>query len=100
MFLTGRQVPASEFLEWGIVDEIVEPDQLLPTALALATTMAEKSPLAVRLAKESLNRIEMLNLRDAYRIEQDYTRRLMRFEDSTEARLAFVEKRPPEWKWR
>jgi enoyl-CoA hydratase len=100
MFLTGRQVPAAEFHEWGIVDEIVEPDHLLPTALELAATMAAKSPLAVRLAKESLNRIEMLNIRDAYRIEQDYTRRLMRFEDAAEARLAFVEKRPPEWKWR
>ena len=51
------------------------------------------------MAKESLNRIEHLPLREAYRTEQDYTTRLMRFDDSREARRAFLEKRDPEYKW-
>ena len=36
----------------------------------------------------------------AYRTEQDYTARLMGFDDSVEARAAYMEKRAPEWKWR
>jgi enoyl-CoA hydratase len=99
LFLTGRQASAQEFKDWGVVDEIVPADRLLPAAVELAQSIAAKSPVAVRLAKESLNRIEGTPFREAYRIEQDYTRRLMRFEDSAEARRAFVEKREPVWSW-
>ena len=72
----------------------------LRPALIVARELAAKSPIAMRLAKESLNRIESLSLKDAYRTEQDYTHRLLAFEDSAEARRAFVEKRAPEWHWR
>jgi enoyl-CoA hydratase len=100
LFLTGRQASAEEFRDWGIVDAIVSAEELLPAAVELAQSIAAKSPVAVRLAKESLNRIEGVPFREAYRIEQDYTRRLLRFEDSAEARRAFVEKRDPVWSWR
>jgi enoyl-CoA hydratase len=100
LFLTGRQASAEEFRDWGVVDAIVPAEELLPAALDLAQSIAAKSPVAVRLAKESLNRIEDVPFREAYRIEQDYTRRLMRFEDSAEARRAFVERREPVWSWR
>jgi enoyl-CoA hydratase len=62
--------------------------------------LAAKSPIALRLAKESMNRVEFLPLMDAYRTEQDYTARLLAFEDSAEARAAFLDKRDPEWRWR
>ena len=100
MFMLGRQAPAKEFYELGIVDAVVPVGQLLDKALELARELAAKSPIAMRLAKESLNRIESLSLKDAYRTEQDYTHRLLAFEDSAEARRAFVEKRAPEWNWR
>jgi enoyl-CoA hydratase len=61
--------------------------------------MATKSPLGLRLAKESLNRVEDLPLKDGYRLEQDYTIRVTRFSDSGEARRAYLEKRDPEWTW-
>ena len=56
-------------------------------------------PLASQLAKESLNRVEDLPLKDAYRLEQDYTLRISRFNDSAEARTAYQEKRTPNWTW-
>ena len=40
----------------------------------------------MRLAKESMNRVEDLSLKEGYRTEQDYTARLLRFEDAREAR--------------
>ena len=54
----------------------------------------------MRLAKESMNRVEDLSLKEGYRTEQDYTARLLRFEDAREARAAFLERRDPDWKWR
>ncbi|HXN63359.1 MAG TPA: enoyl-CoA hydratase-related protein, partial [Acidimicrobiales bacterium] len=82
------------------VRAVVPPDQLADAARALATELAAKSPIALRLAKESMNRVEGLPLRDAYRTEQDYTARLQGFEDAKEARQAFLERRPPDFLWR
>jgi enoyl-CoA hydratase len=81
------------------VREVVAPDRLATTAHDLATVLASKSPIAMRLAKEALNRVEFLPLKDAYRVEQDYTRRLSMFADADEARRAAVEKRAPTWRW-
>ena len=74
---------------------VVPRAELLPAARALAATLAAKSPIALRLAKESMNRVEFLPLKEAYRTEQDYTAKLLRYEDATEARQAFLEKRDP-----
>lgn len=100
MFFTGEVVPASELYRLGAVRAVVPRADLLTTARALAASLAAKSPIALRLAKESMNRVEDLPLQDAYRIEQDYTDRLLRFEDAAEARAAFFEKRDPDWEWR
>ncbi|MEY2437356.1 MAG: enoyl-CoA hydratase [Acidimicrobiaceae bacterium] len=99
MFFTGEQVPAAELYRVGAVRAVVPRAELLPTAMELAQSLAAKSPIAMRLAKEAMNRVEFLPLREAYRTEQDYTSRLLRFADSKEARQAFLEKRPPEWQW-
>jgi enoyl-CoA hydratase len=78
----------------------VPSDELMPAARELARELAAKSPIALRLAKEAMNRVEDLPLKDAYRTEQEYTARLQRFEDAKEARQAYLEKRDPDWKWR
>jgi enoyl-CoA hydratase len=100
MFFSGELVDASELHRLGAVRAVVPRDELLPSALRYAEVLAAKSPIALRLAKESMNRVEHLPLKEAYRLEQDYTHRLLQLEDSAEARAAFFEKRAPEWKWR
>ena len=100
MFFTGETVTAEELHRLGVVRAVVPRAELMDTARELATTLAAKSPIALRLAKESMNRVEDLSLKDGYRTEQDYTARLLRFEDAREARAAFLERRDPEWKWR
>ena len=60
--------------------------ELMAEARALAEVIATKSPIGLRLAKESLNRVEDLGLKDGYRLEQDYTGRITRYHDSAEAR--------------
>lgn len=100
MFFTGEQVPPGELYRIGAVRAVVPPEDLLPTANALAAELASKSPIAMRLAKEAMNRVEGLPLKDAYRTEQDYTARLQGFEDAAEARNAYLERREPDFKWR
>jgi enoyl-CoA hydratase len=99
MFLTGESVPAEELYRLGAVEAVVPADQLLPIALELARNIAVNSPIAVRLAKESANRVEHLSLMEGYRLEQDYTIRVNRYADAGEARQAFFEKRDPEFGW-
>lgn len=100
MYFTGERISAAELHRLGAVRAVVPRSDLLATARALATELAAKSPIALRLAKECMNRVEYLPLKEAYRTEQDYTARLSTFEDAAEARAAFAEKRPPTWKWR
>jgi enoyl-CoA hydratase len=100
LFYTGEFATAEEMYRLGAVEQVVPHDELMPAAMDLARRIADKSPIAIRLAKESLNRVEYMPLKDAYRTEQDYTNRLRGFQDSTEAMRAFNEKRAPQWKWR
>ena len=100
MFFLGEKVSAQEMYRLGAVREVVPKDQLRATARVVADQLAAKSPIALRLAKESMNRVEGMPLKEGYRTEQDYTARLLGFEDSAEARQAFLEKRSPDWKWR
>ncbi len=100
MFFTGEQVPAAELYRIGAVRSVVPRSELLATARALAETLATKSPIALRLAKESMNRVEFLPLKEAYRTEQDYTAKLLRYDDASKPRQAYLEKRDPDWKWK
>jgi enoyl-CoA hydratase/carnithine racemase len=100
MLLTGERVPAREFHRLGVIEECVPADALMPKANTLAAEIAGKSPLAVRMLKESFMAVENLTLRDGYRLEQNMTVTLSRSEDAREARQAFVEKRKPVFKGR
>jgi len=94
MALTGHRVPAAELYRLGVVEACVPHEQLMDAALAIANSMAAKSPLSVRLAKQTLNAIEDMSLRDGYRYEQDMTAAIAKTEDAREAQRAFLEKRP------
>ena len=100
MMLSGRRITADEMYRFGAVSQVVSPDELAGTARSLALEMAAKSPLALRMAKQAMNRVEHLPLEAGYQLEQDYTARISRFDDAREARAAFLEKRSPTWTWR
>jgi enoyl-CoA hydratase len=100
LFFTGELITAEELHRLGAVRAVVPRADLLPAAMALAATLAAKSPIALRLAKEAMNHVEGLPLHEAYRIEQAYTARLAGFDDAEEARQAYLDKRAPEWRWR
>jgi len=93
MLYTGEPIDAAEAYRLGALDAVVPRAELRSRARALADKIAAKSPRAVRLAKESLNGIELLDVKQSYRFEQGFTFELYTSPDSQEARDAFVEKR-------
>ena len=100
MFFTGCRVPAAELYRLGVIEACVARSQLMDEAMTIAREIAAKSPLAMRYAKEDINTIEELSLRDAYRYEQNITIALSKTEDAREAQQAFIERRPPVFKGR
>jgi len=93
MMFTGEPITAAEAYRLGAVEAVVKREALMTTARELAKKIASKSGKAVRLAKESLDGIELFDLKRSYRFEQGFTLELYTSRDSQEARDAFVEKR-------
>jgi len=100
LMFTGQRLSGAELYRLGVVEECVPAEKLMETARALATEIAGKSPIAMKLAKHAMNAVEFMTLRDGYRFEQGMTAELSKYEDSREAMRAFVEKRQPVFKGR
>lgn len=100
MHYTGATLTAEEMKQYGAVIEVVPRERLLRTAMELAERIAKKSPIATRFAKESLNKIEYMDLKEGYEFEQSLTGELSGYEDSKEAARAFFEKREPVFRGR
>ena len=96
--LTADAVPAARAYELGLLNEIVEPDQLLDRAEHWAARILANGPLAVRATKESVVRGMKGTLRDAYKVESELSARVFASEDAKEGPRAFAEKRLPDWK--
>jgi enoyl-CoA hydratase len=93
--LTGYRVPGAELYRLGIAEACTSPENLMAEAMALAQTIASKSPVSTRMGKHTLNTIEDMSLRDGYRYEQDMTAIIGKTDDAREAQAAFREKRTP-----
>jgi enoyl-CoA hydratase len=95
LLLTGQRISATELYRLGVLEECVPANDLMPQAMALAAEIASKSPMTVRLLKESFVAVENLSLRDGYRLEQNVSKAMSQTADAQEAQLAFVQKRKP-----
>jgi enoyl-CoA hydratase len=77
--------------------QVVPQAELRATAFEVAAGIAAKSPTVIRAAKESLNGIDLWDVKRSYRFEQGFTFELNLSGVSDEARDAFVEKREAEF---
>lgn len=98
MIYTARRVYGPELLRMNVASACVPPEELLPTAQAIAADIAKASPSAVRAAKKSFQMTEGVSIYEGYRFEQGQTKALSTSEDTAEAMAAFREKRPPVFK--
>jgi enoyl-CoA hydratase/carnithine racemase len=95
MLFSGDFIDAERALRIGLVSEVTSPDELLPTARALAQRIAANGPMAVRLTKELAVRSRDLSLGDGLRLYQEYSRLAFSSDDAREGIASFAEKRDP-----
>lgn len=95
MMYTGRRISAQEAKAIGFADIVVPPERVVAEAMQIAEEIADKSPPAIRLAKQGLNRVEWMNMKEAYEFECTLTSAVRRTPEAREAALAFIEKRKP-----
>ena len=100
VILSGRRLSAREALAAGLVARVVAREAWLEEAKRLAREIAEKGPVATRLAKESVDRAFETTLTAGLEAERRALYLAFASEDAREGLTAFMEKRKPEFKGR
>lgn len=98
MILSGEIISAQEAFRLGLANQVVPADQLETKTMEVANRIAEKSPIALRLAKEAVKVASRSNLDEGLRREVDLFALCFSSEDKDEGVKAFLEKRKPEFK--
>jgi enoyl-CoA hydratase len=98
LVLTGEPIDAETALRIGLVNRIVEGEELVEAALAAGETIARKGPLAVARAKRLLQEGQDADVRVAHVLEQSGFGGLFAGEDAREGMDAFLEKRDPKFR--
>lgn len=98
MILSGEMIDAQTAYEWGLVAKVVPAETLMQEALQMAKIISDRAPVAVRLAKEAVNKSFEMTLKDG----MDYERRnfylTFSSQDQKEGMRAFLEKRQADYK--
>ena len=97
LVMTGEMVMADKALQYGLVDEVVAPEQLMDHTLAFARALAAKAPQSLGLAKVVLNNCARVDPDTARNFERLGQSILKRTDDHAEGAKAFVEKRPAQF---
>jgi enoyl-CoA hydratase/carnithine racemase len=97
MLYTGDLIDAPTALAWGLVNDVVAPDELTAAVDALATRIAEASPAVVALGKRTFYQQIDRDQAAAYELAGATMTRNLATEDAHEGISAFLEKRAPTW---
>jgi enoyl-CoA hydratase len=95
--LTAEPLPAERALQLGLLNEIVQSDELMDRAFWWAGRILANGPIAVRATKESVIRGMEVTMREAYKIESELSTMVFATDDAKEGPKAFAEKRKANW---
>lgn len=95
LMFTCEHIDADKALQIGLVNEVTAPDQLLPTALAMAARMAQNAPLSLRFIKQAIDLGLQTGIEAGLEYERFAAAIVVSSEDRKEGMRAFIEKRAP-----
>src|SRR2546422_3980122 len=95
LILTGDRISAAEAHRIGLLDEVTAHDQLETRTMEIANRIADKSPVAVRLAKQAVKASTRMGLDAGLRYEQSLVALVFATHDKEEGVRAFLGERPP-----
>ena len=104
LLYTGRRMPASEAMQWGLVNEILPVEKLMTRARELAGHISQSAPLALQALKEVVPVIQEMPIKQAFSATKPGNdqfpiyQKMLFSEDFMEGGRAFAEKREPHWK--
>lgn len=98
LMLTGEIISAEKTLGLGLVDKVVEKNEVVPIAKDLAKRISKSAPLSIRFIKKLVNSCVDMTQRDANLLETELFSILWGSEDHDEAVEAFFAKREPVFK--
>ena len=97
VILTGAPFTAQQGLEWGMVNRVLPPAELMPTVIETAGRIAANAPIATRQAKQAVHRGIGMSIWDGLAMEIEAYNRMVPTEDRREGVLAYNEKRKPKF---
>jgi enoyl-CoA hydratase len=100
LLFTGEIITAQQALEIGLVDEVVSASELRHHVADLADTIAQRSPVALRLIKEAVRASARMPLDEGLRLETSLFGLAFASQDKVEGIAAFLEKRPADFQGR
>ena len=104
LMMTGRRMAAREALDWGLVNRVVAPEQLMESSQALAQQVVEAAPLAISALMQVLRETEMQSVPMAYQTLRSGAlpayQAMLASDDAREGPLAFSQRRQPVWSGR
>ncbi len=96
--MNNRKLSANEALQFGLVNRVVPVEGYLESAVAFAEEIASRAPVAIRMAKDSVNAAFETTLSEGLKVEKRNFYPLFATHDQKEGMKAFIEKRKAEWK--
>ncbi len=100
LLLSARPIDAAKAARIGLVNEVLDPAEVLTRAIETADAIAANAPLAVRATRRGVRELLHLSLGDAWVRQEEIGAPLRRSEDAAEGARAFLEKRRPHWQGR
>jgi len=97
---TGKIIDANTAFQWGLVNKVVPAEELMKAAKGFVKELADKAPVALKVAKSLIERGTDIDLKSALTLEREGFAVVASSEDLQEGVSAFVEKRKPVWKGR
>lgn len=98
LIYTGNIIKADEALRIGLVNKVVDPEELMDEARTMAKKIASNAPIAVKLCKDAIDRGMQVDIDSAIAVEAEDFGKCFSTEDQTEGMSAFVERREKNFK--